>query len=95
MAVTLSDAELNDALKMLKKWELRDGKLYRRVEFTNFIHAFAFMTRVALHAEKIDHHPDWSNSYNVVEFYLSTHDLGGLSARDIALAKAINRELEG
>jgi 4a-hydroxytetrahydrobiopterin dehydratase len=67
----------------------RDGiaKTYR---FTDFPQAFAFMTRVALLAEKADHHPEWSNVYNRVDILLTTHDCGGLSERDIALARAID-----
>jgi 4a-hydroxytetrahydrobiopterin dehydratase len=58
-------------------------------KFTNFAEAFSFMTRVALLAEKMDHHPDWANAYNKVEISLSTHDAGGVTARDIRLAQAI------
>lgn len=63
-------------------------KSYR---FANFIEAFAFMSRVALLAEKFDHHPEWSNTYNVVDILLTTHDADGVSMRDIDLARAIDR----
>ena len=63
--------------------------------FADFSEAFAFMTRVALAAEKADHHPEWSNVYNRVDIVLTTHDAGGLSARDVALAGAIDRAAKG
>ena len=70
-------------------WEVVDGKLHRELSFADFSEAFAFMTRVALAAEKADHHPDWSNSWNTVIIDLVSHDAGGLTARDLALAEAI------
>jgi 4a-hydroxytetrahydrobiopterin dehydratase len=70
-------------------WEVVDGKLHREVQLADFSEAFAFMTRVALAAEKADHHPDWSNSWNTVTIDLVSHDAGGLTARDVALAEAI------
>ena len=88
----LTDAERDAALAGLPDWALRDDKLaiVRRFRFADFSEAFAFMTRVALIAEKADHHPEWSNVYNRVEITLSTHDAGGLSRRDIAMATAID-----
>jgi 4a-hydroxytetrahydrobiopterin dehydratase len=71
-------------------WEVVDGKLHREVRLADFSEAFAFMTRVALAAEKADHHPDWSNSWNTVTIDLVSHDAGGLTDRDIALAETIN-----
>ena len=62
----------------------------RTFEFASFVEAFGFMTRVAILAEKADHHPEWFNVYNKVEITLTTHDAGGLSKRDIALAKEID-----
>jgi 4a-hydroxytetrahydrobiopterin dehydratase len=93
MTVKLTEQEVSDALTALKGWELRDGKLCTDLEFDNFISAFAFMTRVAMRAEKIDHHPEWSNVYKKVSIALTTHDAGGLSAKDLALAEAIKQEL--
>ena len=92
MPVKLIEKELEDALKKLPEWQREGDKLCRQFQFRNFVEAFSFMTRVAICAEKIDHHPDWSNSYNKVYISLTTHDVGGLSARDLALAEAINQE---
>ena len=69
----------------------RDGEVLRReFVFADFAEAFAFMTRVAAEAERLDHHPDWSNSWNTVTIELSSHDVGHLTARDTKLATAIN-----
>lgn len=70
-------------------WMLDDGKLKVSLKFPNFAQAFAFMTEVALHAEKKDHHPEWFNVYNRVDIALSTHDAGGLTERDLDLARSI------
>jgi 4a-hydroxytetrahydrobiopterin dehydratase len=74
-------------------WEIVDGKLHRELTFVNFSEAFAFMTRVALAAEKLDHHPDWSNSWNKVTIDIVSHDEGGITERCIALAEAANAAL--
>jgi len=72
-------------------WEEKKNQLYRSFEFKNFREAFAFMTKVALVAEKMDHHPNWTNVYNKVEIYLSTHDAGDvITDKDHRLAKAID-----
>ena len=88
----LTDAERDAALADLPDWSLaRSGAAIERAfKFADFSEAFAFMTRVALLAESHDHHPEWSNVYNKVEITLTTHDAGGLSARDIRMAKAID-----
>lgn len=84
-------AEARAALALdLPEWQLRGEKLHRGFRFADFSEAFAFMTRVALLAERQDHHPEWSNVWNRVEIALTTHDAGGLSARDVRLAKAID-----
>jgi 4a-hydroxytetrahydrobiopterin dehydratase len=71
-----------------------DGStMTRQLKFADFSEAFAFMTRVALLAETADHHPEWSNVYNRLDIRLTTHDAGGLSARDAAMAQAIDRML--
>lgn len=75
-------------------WEEKNNTLYRTFEFKNFSEAFAFMTRVALEAEKMDHHPDWSNVYNKVEIRLSTHSAGDIvTEKDRKLAKKIDELL--
>lgn len=75
----------------LNGWKAEgDTRIRRSFEFEDFARAFAFMTRVALAAEKAGHHPDWSNSYNRVEIALSTHDAGGLTEKDFNLARQIN-----
>ncbi|MEO5974860.1 MAG: 4a-hydroxytetrahydrobiopterin dehydratase [Ilumatobacteraceae bacterium] len=73
-------------------WRERDGALHRKFEFADFAEAFAFMTKVAAVAERLDHHPDWSQSWNVVEITLRSHDAGQtVTDRDHALASEINR----
>jgi 4a-hydroxytetrahydrobiopterin dehydratase len=72
-------------------WEEKNNTLYRKFQFKNFSEAFAFMTRVALEAEKMDHHPDWSNVYNTVEIRLSTHSAGDVvTDKDRKLAQKID-----
>lgn len=87
----LTESERDAALAELSGWQLRDDGLAisRQFKFRDFNEAFGFMTRVALLADKQDHHPEWSNVYNKVEITLTTHDAGGLSARDVKLARAI------
>jgi len=88
----LSAAERDTALATLPHWSLREDGLAitRSFLFADFAEAFAFMTRVALLAEKADHHPEWRNVWNRVEMTLTTHDACGLSRRDVALAGAID-----
>jgi 4a-hydroxytetrahydrobiopterin dehydratase len=75
-------------------WHETDNKLYRTFEFKDFSEAFSFMTRIALMAEKMDHHPTWTNTYNKVEIWLSTHAAGDVvTDKDRALAKAIDKML--
>jgi 4a-hydroxytetrahydrobiopterin dehydratase len=92
MTAKLSGKARGDALASLKDWKEVPGRdaIQRSLKFADFTQAFAFMTRVALAAEKADHHPEWSNVYNRVEIVLSTHDAGGLSDKDVALAKYID-----
>ncbi len=87
----LTQEECSAALAQLPSWTLtREGSaIFRKFEFGDFVEAFAFMTGVAMLAEKADHHPEWFNVYNRVEITLTTHDADGLSQRDIAMAKAI------
>ena len=86
----LTDSEISDRLTKLPGWTLDGNALYRKFEFSGFPQAFAFMTAVALHAQRMDHHPDWSNVYNKVEIRLSSHDVGGISDRDFRLANLID-----
>ena len=72
-------------------WEIVDGKLHREFRFGDFVEAFGFMSRVALVAEKSDHHPEWSNVYKTVNVTLSTHDAGGLTQFDIKLAETMDQ----
>lgn len=91
MAGLLDDEARAALLAELVEWESADdGRSIRRLfTFTDFNAAFGFMARVALLAEKADHHPDWSNSWNKVDVTLSSHDAGGLTERDAKLARAI------
>ncbi len=92
MARQLNEAERAAALAALKNWRMVEGRdaICRDFRFADFNAAFGFMSRVALKAEKLDHHPEWRNVYNRVEVVLSTHDVGGLSEKDIALARFID-----
>ncbi len=84
----------NTASPIPNGWDRVDGALHRRLTFADFSTAFAFMTRVAEIAEEHDHHPDWSNSWNVVNISLRTHDAGGvITERDLRLARCINEVL--
>lgn len=93
MIEKLSDSERREALAELAQWNLVDGRdaIQRSFKFRNFIDAWGFMNRVALLAEAQDHHPEWSNVYNRVEILLTTHDCQGLSARDLRLARDIDK----
>ncbi len=85
----IEGAALEEALLGLSTWQIESGghAILRTFEFAGFDEAFAFMTRVALHAEKHDHHPEWSNVYNRVSMRLTTHDAGGVTVKDLALAR--------
>ena len=89
----LTDEERDTWMRALPDWSLtRDGKAMERTfQFADFAEAFAFMTRIAIIAEKRDHHPEWFNVYNKVEITLTTHDAGGLSLRDVNMAKKIDK----
>lgn len=86
----LSPQEIERRLAELAGWTVVDGKLHREFQFANFVDAFGFMAKVALHAEASNHHPEWFNVYNRVSIDLSTHDAGGISRHDFALAEKIN-----
>ena len=87
----LNDEDRAVALDTLDEWDYDESRdaITRRFTFADFSEAFAFMTRVALLAEKADHHPEWSNVWNRVDIALTTHDAGGLSHKDVAMAEAI------
>lgn len=87
----LDASEVSARLGELPGWTLHDGRLRREFRFSDFSEAFAFMTRVAMLAEHHDHHPDWSNVYNRVTIELWTHDAGGITECDFALAREISR----
>ncbi len=93
MSKKLTDAARSEALSRLTDWQPVEGRdaITKRFKFADFNAAFAFMTRVALVAEKMDHHPEWSNVWNRVDVTLTTHDAGGLTQRDITLAEAMDR----
>jgi 4a-hydroxytetrahydrobiopterin dehydratase len=88
----LSEAERADVLDDLPDWDYDEARdaITRRIVFADFAEAFGFMAQVALIAERMNHHPEWSNVWNRVEVLLTTHDAGGLSPRDIELAEAID-----
>ena len=90
MAALLSFQEREDLRANLTQWQVGDERLKRQWQFSDFSEAFAFMTRVALLAESMQHHPNWSNVYNRVTIELTTHDLGGLSNLDAELARSID-----
>jgi 4a-hydroxytetrahydrobiopterin dehydratase len=89
----LTPAELAAGLARLDDWRVEDGRLVRELSFADFDAAFAFMQRVAEHARRLDHHPDWSNSYAKVSIALVTHDVGALTRLDLELALAIDASL--
>lgn len=82
--------EIEARLKNLDGWEYRDGMLRREFVFPNFVEAIGFMIRSAIHVERLNHHPEWSNLYNRVGVALETHDVGGVSQLDVDLATTMN-----
>ena len=89
MTTKLSESEIQSALRERSGWTVVNGKLHREYKFEDFVHAFGFMTCAALSAEAMNHHPEWFNVYNRLTIDLTTHDAGGLSARDLRLAATI------
>src|SRR3954453_12553352 len=90
-ATKLDASEGTARLASLTGWTLRDGKLHRDYKFADFVEAFGFMASVALVAERMGHHPEWSNVWNTVRVELTTHDAGGITAADLALAAAMDQ----
>jgi 4a-hydroxytetrahydrobiopterin dehydratase len=92
----LSQQEIETEVTKLQGWSVTESrKIGKEFKFTNFVQAFGFMTKVAMEAEKMNHHPEWSNVYNHVKIELITHDLGGISTYDVKLANIINKLHEG
>ncbi len=79
----LSLPELSTALQPLPHWQHRGNKLHREYKFTDFITAFGFMTSMALYSQESGHHPEWSNTYNLITVDLTTHDAGGITQKDL------------
>ncbi len=92
MVERLSEAQRTALVELVPEWRAAEGRdaIVRSFRFPDFNAAWGFLSRVALLAEKADHHPEWSNAYNKVEILLTTHDAGGVSRRDVALAQAID-----
>lgn len=86
----LTSGELSGCLGRIPGWTIVDGALHRTFVFADFADAFAFMTRVAVVAEELDHHPDWSNSWNRVEIHIRSHDAGGITETCVSLAERID-----
>ena len=86
----LDESQLHSALTALPSWSLAQGKLHREYKFPDFVHAFGFMATSAIAIEKMNHHPEWFNVWNKVIVDLSTHDAGGISAKDVELAKLLD-----
>jgi 4a-hydroxytetrahydrobiopterin dehydratase len=91
----LTGPALEAALAGLPQWSLEQGKLHRRFGFADFEAAFGFMTSVALVAARMDHHPEWRNVYSSVDVWLTTHDAGGVTEKDVALAEAMDARAKG
>jgi 4a-hydroxytetrahydrobiopterin dehydratase len=84
--VELRESDIAAALSELPGWQIESGKLHREYKFVDFVAAFAFMSGAALVAQALDHHPEWFNVWNTVRIDLTTHDAGGITARDVTLA---------
>ncbi len=91
MVSLINSEELNDFLEKNPSWSKNNKTIKKEFNFENFIEAFGFMSQVALLSEKMNHHPNWQNTYNKVTIELTTHDIGGISTNDIELAEAINK----
>lgn len=86
----LSDEQIKTELTGLLGWSVVNGKLHKDFVFDDFVEAFGFMTRAAIHIEKMNHHPEWFNVYNKISVDLTTHDAGGITQNDIILARTLN-----
>ena len=91
MVITkLTDEQIKKELTSLIGWSVVNGKLHRDFVFTDFIEAFGFMSKAAIHIEKMNHHPEWFNVYNKIKVDLITHDAGGITQNDVNLARTLN-----
>lgn len=88
--IRLSDEQIKTELTGLSGWSVVNGKLHKDFVFDDFVEAFGFMTRAAIHIEKMNHHPEWFNVYNKISVDLTTHDAGGITQNDISLARTLN-----
>ena len=86
----LSSEQIENELKNLDGWTVKNEKLHKDFQFDDFNQAFGFMTRAAMHIEKMNHHPEWFNVYNKLSVELMTHDAGGITQNDVSLAKILN-----
>lgn len=86
----ISDQKVGEELTKLLGWSIKNGKLHKDFMFEDFIETFGFMTRAAIHIEKMNHHPEWFNVYNKLSVDLITHDSGGITQNDLALARILN-----
>ena len=91
MTSLLEQHQLDFFIEKNPSWIIDNKTIKKEFKFENFIEAFGFMSKVALLSEKIDHHPDWQNTYNKVKINLTTHDKGGITTNDIKLAEAIDK----
>ena len=90
MVSLISKTQLNSFSEKSPSWIHNSGSIQKEFKFNNFVEAFGFISKVALLAEKMDHHPDWHNTYNKVTIKLTTHDMGGITTNDIKLAEEID-----
>lgn len=86
----LEISEIEEAIKELPEWTIKNGKLHAEFIFSDFVEAFGFMVKAALHIEKINHHPEWFNVYNKISIDLKTHDTNGITQNDIKLARVLS-----
>ena len=86
----LSESNIEEELKKLSGWSVKNDKLHKEFQFDNFNQAFGFMTRAAMEIEKMNHHPEWFNVYNRITVELTTHDAGGITDNDVNLARILN-----
>ncbi|MEM7036932.1 MAG: 4a-hydroxytetrahydrobiopterin dehydratase [Bacteroidota bacterium] len=93
MRAHYTEEEVTPRLVFLDGWAFEKDGIHKSFQFRDFISAFSFMTRVAIEAEKMNHHPEWSNVYNKVHIRLSTHDAGGVTDQDFALAEIIEKHI--